>query len=215
MVSKENVSIKGTKDGLVFLLNDECSFEELVVELKEKLQHSHQGILTGPLMRVTIKTGFRSLNEHQHETLKDIFKARGNLFVQSIENEIDAFKEQQKKQIKQITGVVRSGQIIESENSILLIGDVNPGGNIYSVGDIYILGTLKGIAHAGIKGDENAIIAASSMEPSQLRIASYTASLGSNREIFSTQSFAFVNDNRIEIEKIQQLSKLRKSLGTF
>ncbi|HWO55536.1 MAG TPA: septum site-determining protein MinC, partial [Paenibacillus cookii] len=48
-VKSNHVTIKGIKDGLVFLLDDECEYEELLGELRYKLEHSHQNILTGPI----------------------------------------------------------------------------------------------------------------------------------------------------------------------
>lgn len=213
MIIKQNVNIKGTKDGLIFLLNDDCSFEDLFEELKEKLENSHQGILSGPLTRVILKTGFRKLTNSQHEEIKHIFKTKGNLIVHSIENEIDNLKEQQRSQIKTITGVIRSGQIYESDLNILLIGDVNPGGVLISAGNIYVLGALKGIAHAGIKGNSKAIIAASIMEPPQVRIADIISNfLDEHREYSGTQCYASIEDNRIKFNKTNRLSKDWNSL---
>ncbi len=48
---------------------------------------------------------------------------------------------------------------------------MNPGGTILSTGSIYVMGSLKGMAHAGRDGDESAVIAASLLKPTQLRIA--------------------------------------------
>ncbi|TKH34718.1 hypothetical protein C1I59_18670, partial [Paenibacillus polymyxa] len=56
-VKSNHVTIKGIKDGLVFLLDDQCEFEDLLGELRFKLEHSHQNILTGPIIHVDIKQG--------------------------------------------------------------------------------------------------------------------------------------------------------------
>ena len=216
MTIKQKVHIKGTKDGLIFHLNDECAFEDILDELKNKLGNSHQGILTGPIMRVTIKTGFRKLSINQQDTIKKIFKTKGNLFIYAIENEVDNFKEQLSNRAKVITGVIRSGQVYESDSSILLVGDVNPGGNIISVGDIYIIGTLKGTAHAGSNGNKDAIIVASMMEPAQLRIADHISNFNQEKiEFKAAYDFARVKDNKIVLAKSQHLSKLREAFGTL
>ena len=67
-------------------------------------------------------------------------------------------------------GNLRSGQILESETNITLIGDVNPGANIISGGSIVILGSLKGNACAGASGDGSCFIFALDMRPIQLQI---------------------------------------------
>lgn len=57
---------------------------------------------------------------------------------------------------------------MEVEGDLLLVGDVNPGGKVISTGNIYIMGNLYGIAHAGVMGDREAFITASYMKPTQL-----------------------------------------------
>ena len=47
-------------------------------------------------------------------------------------------------------GVVRSGQILRSSGDITIIGNVNPNGRVEAGGNVYVLGRLKGIAHAGV-----------------------------------------------------------------
>ena len=68
-------------------------------------------------------------------------------------------------------GAVRSGQKLEFEGSIVIMGDVNDGAEVIAGDNIVILGALRGLAHAGAKVNVNAIIAASSIDEPQLRIA--------------------------------------------
>ncbi len=69
---------------------------------------------------------------------------------------------------------LRSGQRIESDHSIIVRGDVNSGAEVIAGGDIIILGTLRGIAHAGAFDDTGGgrSIIALSLQPTQLRIGS-------------------------------------------
>lgn len=73
-------------------------------------------------------------------------------------------------EIISVSKIVRSGQVLEVKGDLLLIGDVNPGGTVRAGGNIFVLGSLKGIAHAGFNGNNHAVIAASEMLPTQLRI---------------------------------------------
>ena len=68
-------------------------------------------------------------------------------------------------------GAIRSGQKIEFEGSLVVMGDVNDGAEVIAGENIVIVGTLRGLAHAGAKGNKDAIISASSIEAPQLRIA--------------------------------------------
>jgi septum site-determining protein MinC len=70
---------------------------------------------------------------------------------------------------------VRSGIDIRHNGTVIVMGDVNPGGEIYAGGDILVWGKLKGIAHAGYPNNPQCLIMALQMEPTQLRIANYVA----------------------------------------
>ena len=79
----------------------------------------------------------------------------------------------QEQEIVSVSRIVRSGQVLKVPGDLLLIGDVNPGGTVMAGGNIFVMGILKGIAHAGCNGNEEAVIAASSLKPSQLRIGEH------------------------------------------
>ena len=66
---------------------------------------------------------------------------------------------------------LRSGQNITYDGHIVLIGDAHPGSEIVARGDISVWGVVGGIAHAGSKGNENAVIRALKLNGIQLRIA--------------------------------------------
>ncbi|MBW4530927.1 MAG: hypothetical protein KME02_09600 [Aphanothece saxicola GSE-SYN-MK-01-06B] len=72
-------------------------------------------------------------------------------------------------------GTLRSGDHLQAEGSVLLLGDVNPGARISAAGNVLVWGRLRGIAHAGVAGDRNARIVALQLRPLQLRIADMVA----------------------------------------
>lgn len=71
-----------------------------------------------------------------------------------------------------IYGTLRSGQKVETEHSIIVFGDVNSGAEVIAGGDIVILGTLRGIAHAGAYDESGGgrVIFSLNLQPTQLRI---------------------------------------------
>jgi septum site-determining protein MinC len=71
-------------------------------------------------------------------------------------------------------GSLRSGQVLRKTETIVVIGDVNPGAQVISSGDIMVWGRLRGIAHAGAEGNRRAVVAAIDFVPTQLRIANLT-----------------------------------------
>ena len=74
-----------------------------------------------------------------------------------------------------LQNTVRSGVEVRHPGTVVVLGDLNPGGLIIAAGDIFIWGRLRGIAHAGAKGSRQARILALQMEPTQLRIADVVA----------------------------------------
>lgn len=65
---------------------------------------------------------------------------------------------------------LRSGATIRFDGDVVLFGDANPGAQIVAAGNIVVLGSMKGMAHAGATGDESAFILAFDLKPTQLRI---------------------------------------------
>lgn len=72
-------------------------------------------------------------------------------------------------------GTLRSGDHLEVNGSLLVLGDVNPGARVSAAGDVRIWGRLRGVAHAGSGGNQQARIVALQLRPLQLRIASAVA----------------------------------------
>lgn len=107
---------------------------------------------------------------------------------------------------RMVYSTVRAGQKIETEHTLVIIGDVNPGAEIIAGGDIIVLGSLRGIAHAGAY-DENGggrVIFALNLQPTQLRIGT-VISRGSS-EARKVPEMARVEGTNIMVESFQARS---------
>lgn len=219
MKKLQNVVIKGTKEGLILHLNDSCSFEELKKELQWKLSESSRSQEGHQQITVKVQVGNRYLTDIQIEELKELIAQTKNLVVDSISSNVmtkeEVEKMQQEQKIVSVSRIIRSGQVLKVPGDLLLIGDVNPGGTVMAGGNIFVMGVLKGIAHAGCYGNREAVIAASIMKPSQLRISEYINrapdhySDQENREM----ECAYINENnQIMIDRLQVLMHLRPNL---
>jgi septum site-determining protein MinC len=208
---KHLVTIKGVKEGLIFLLDDTCNFDSLINDLCNKLTKTHQNILSGPEIQVQIRLGKRIISEAQKQIIIDIIAKRGNLIIRSIDSASDLVNvNDPTKQLKMIKTIIRSGQTVHHEGDILILGDVNPGGTITSTNDIYILGSLRGMAHAGISGNEQSIIASSHMKPTQLRIAGIISRPPDEWGIEEAfMEFAYLSDGQMKIDKIVNIHRVR------
>lgn len=72
-----------------------------------------------------------------------------------------------------IKRTIRSGQRESHQGNVVIVGDVNPGAEVEAGGDIIVVGKLRGVAHAGVNGNADAVIIALDLRPIQLRIANY------------------------------------------
>ncbi|UTR15464.1 septum site-determining protein MinC [Salipaludibacillus sp. LMS25] len=216
------VIIKGTKDGLTFILDDQCSMDTLKNALKETLSDRPEPSkeLQGTV-KAKLVMGKRYLDEVELQELEALFSKEMNIKVEDIESDVISRAEAEhlikEKQMTKIARIIRSGQVIDLQGDLLIIGDVNPGGTVKATGNIYILGKLKGIAHAGSNGNKDAVICAAEMTPSQLRIASVVRRSPEEPEQLIEQMMecAYLNDNEeMILEKLHKLSRLRPLLAT-
>lgn len=104
-------------------------------------------------------------------------------------------------------GTLRSGQTLETKDSLVIIGDVNPGATVIAGGNIVIIGALKGSVTAGCNGNTNSFVMALSMEPIQIQIADVIARSSDTRQaekIKQDTMIALIVDNQICIEPISK-----------
>ena len=99
-------------------------------------------------------------------------------------------------------GSIRSGQRIEEEGSIVILGDVNSGAEVIAADNIVVLGTLRGLAHAGAKGNRKAIIAAGKLDTVQIRIANVVKEINRDEEPLHREVYIYIDEdeNQITIE---------------
>jgi septum site-determining protein MinC len=193
-MAKQDVVFRGTRDGLYLILNDEQNFEVLKEKLKE---HLRKGELFFQGADVVVDTGNKNLTLDQILDLQDLLAHPSGLRLKKIvHNERPtarkgvrpvANRERVRRDMAEPVeryrspeaqgntllhkGTLRSGRRISHDGNVVIVGDVNPGAEIVATGDIIIMGALRGLAHAGARGDTDVVVVAFKLEPTQLRIA--------------------------------------------
>ena len=89
---------------------------------------------------------------------------------------------------------------MEVEGSLVVLGDVNSGAEVIASDNIVVLGSLRGLAHAGAKGNTQAIIAAGMLDTVQLRIANIVKEIDRDEEPMHKQAYVYVEEEKIIIE---------------
>src|SRR6266699_1466200 len=95
---------------------------------------------------------------------------------------------------------VRSGQAIQHESNVVVLGDVNHGAEIVAGGDIIVWGVLRGMVHAGYPNNENAYVCALLLAPVQLRIAHLLSRPPDGAEVQPRPEVAAIRNERIIVE---------------
>ncbi len=197
------LEIKGvTVPALLIRLDGGKTFEENLKELEEKLSSA---FFKGSVSILDLSDA--DLSEKQIEKLEGILKKYNTRVLgykaesKKPEKKIPEITE--KKSLKIINKTVRSGQRIEYDGDVLVIGDVNPDAYIVASGNVIVMGTLRGIVHAGANGDETAVVMALKLIPQQLRIGSFFTRSPDNPEMPEYPEKAFIENSQIVIERIK------------
>ncbi|MCL1975796.1 MAG: hypothetical protein FWG61_06515 [Firmicutes bacterium] len=179
-MSKSLVNIKGTKFGLIFSFNmEEASFAEICAALEERLMISGD-FFTNAEYSIYDENSF---SQHDLVMLESII---GKYHMHKISLEAQKERKENNEDLTfqafggdsvMIMRGVRSGQRLNIRGNAVIMGDVNPGGEIVASGSILIMGCCRGLLHAGAEGDKNTFIVAYSMAAQQLRIAEHVATL--------------------------------------
>ena len=105
-------------------------------------------------------------------------------------------------------GTLNDKDVLESDTSVVIIGDVLQGAKVVSKGNIIVLGRLEGNVFAGAGGNEESIIAALEMNPDKLRIADCTYNaeqkkrFGRKNKSLKQSQIAFIKRGRIEVSPL-------------
>ncbi len=202
---KNCVSIQTKTNKVIFKIDDDAEQKQILQEIKKRmseLKKLYQDDTTPILV-----TGKILSNEEMEEIQNLIQK------VISVEVKFDTPKmlglhgikkafsrEIATSETKFHRGSLRSGQKIEFDGSLVILGDVNAGAEVLAGENIVVLGILRGVAHAGAKGNTEAIIAAASIEPAQIRIANIIKELEKSEFENGIKTCAYVSENQIVLE---------------
>jgi septum site-determining protein MinC len=187
------VQIKGIRDGLLVTLGS-GSWEELHTALLEQIEQQPE-FFNGA--RLAIDVGGNSLKAADLGQLTREISDRGLILwavlseSPTTERSAQAFglatrlpqpgaarvnspsggASQAGENAVLVRGTLRSGFSLQHPGNVVVLGDVNPGAQVIARGDVIIWGKLRGMVHAGAEGDEESVVCALDLSPTQLRIA--------------------------------------------
>lgn len=217
----KKVSLKGTKEGYQLIIQSSASFKEVEEQTEELITQLKKDTKAGQEIDLVVKTGNRLLNEEEQETIREIIEDRSSFTVKAIEaNVVDveaALQWHKETSTTLEVKTVRSGQIIDAEGDLLLVGGVHPGGTVRATGSIFIVGELKGVAHAGVSGKAESVVVADFRYNAQVRVADHVHVVDQDEEGErepSTFEVVHLNDLHIlDVSPLDELKRIRPELG--
>ena len=199
----DRIFIKGNKLGINAIINMDKfgNFDEMLDSLVEKLSRGKK-VYKGATLTVT--TDLKYINERQISKLKDVLfdeiLIKDCIFEERLEKQSSVFSGVYEGRTKFVRKTVRSGQCLNYAGNLIIIGDVNNGGEVRAHGNVIVLGDLKGKVFAGDNGNENAIIAAYSLEPELISISGKITISPDDFEKTGYPEVARLNENNIIVE---------------
>lgn len=179
---QNSVVIKGSKSGMTVILHPDPPFEELYEAVAAKFRDSAR--FWGSV-QMTLSIEGRKLSPAEELRIVDAITENSQIQILCL---IDTDGERIARSEKALTerlmeltgrtgqffrGDLTRGNVLESEASIVVIGNVEQGARVIARGNVIILGALHGSVHAGAGGNDEAVIAALEMAPSLLRIGNF------------------------------------------
>ena len=180
----ELVTIKSSHSGIELRLNANLPFPDLLKAVEEKFRQSADFFKNA---KMAVSFSGRTLSISEEEQLIQVITQTTNLEIICIIDHDErkeliykravaqCLSEREKADGQFYRGTLKRRQLLESESSIVILGDVEFGAKVVAKGYIIILGTLYGSVHAGAAGDRNAFIIALSMQPQRLVIGDIEA----------------------------------------
>ena len=204
-MKSNSVSINLRKDEILIKLDEKSEQEEIVGALKKKIPELKKLYKEE---KTPIKVTGKILKNKEIDEIQALIKEKID-----VEIEFDMPKSlglhsitktfNRKIGVSETTfhkGSLRSGQKLETEGSLVILGDVNSGAEVMASENIVVLGALRGLAHAGAKGNKEAIIAAGLFDAVQIRIANIVREIDSVEEPMHKQACISVVEDKIVIE---------------
>ncbi len=195
---KNYVTIQLKKDEIWIKVAEDAEEKEIIEGLKNKIEDLEKLYKNDT---TPIKVVGKILKNKEIEEIRKIVKERINVDI-DFESPTTLglhgikkgfYKEIKSSETKFYKTSLRCGQKVEFEGSIAILGDVNAGAEVIAEENIIVLGELRGLAHAGAKGNREAIIAANKIDCPQIRIADKIKEF-EKEELEETKKYIYINE---------------------
>ena len=215
------VSFKAKGNELILVMREEYDFDKILESIERNLIHPE--IFKGASLDVRYRG--KKLDEEQERIISELIAEKAFAEVISFEEDDSCqepesehgqeeadrardklkmkllyFRDLEEGMTRFYRGTVRSGTLVSYEGNVVVLGDVNPGGEVVAAGNVVVMGSLRGMVHAGADGNKEAIVAALSLAHATASRRYYQPpDTGQPRQGLLPE-IAFVRDDMVYIE---------------
>ena len=200
------INVSQRNNLVIIKISEEAEFKDILASMKKKVNQLKK--LYKDEANIPIKITGKVLKNKEMDLLEELIKSQIDVDIDfDMPKELGLYnikrtfiQEVSTSETKFHKGSLRSGKRIEEDGSVVILGDVNSGAEVIATDNIVVLGTLRGLAHAGAKGNKKAIISAVKIDTVQIRIANIVREIDRDEEPVHRQAYVYVDDENIIIE---------------
>jgi len=210
-IPKNAVNFKGTKDGIIALIDLSYSFNTVIKAIEKKISEREDFFRGGTIKFLPTIGTLTDLEKSEIENLlQDKFNINSEFIMKEDfeKRKIGEEKRISEKEFLIVRKILRSGQSIEFHGNVILIGDVNEGAEIKVGGSLFVFGILRGSVTAGLETGKDAIVVATSLKPKRLQIGNYILNEDISKRRKEIVSVALVENENIVIYPYKSMLKL-------
>ena len=208
------VVIKSSKAGMTVILDPELPFGELLEAIGKKFSESAR--FWGSV-QMTLTLEGRDLTAAQEFAIVDTITKNSQIEVLCLldtdAERIERCEKALNDKLMELNsqtgqfyrGTLKRGACLESEASIVIIGNVDHGARVTAKGNVIVLGELKGTVTAGVTGNPQAVVMALDMAPLQIRIGDMSSRFNErNKRLGRGPMIALAEDGAIVMRSLKK-----------
>ncbi len=213
----QSVVLRGNQDGYQLVLDQSAGFEDIKLELRTLLDKLAADATTTSTISFDVLTANRLMTQDENQALSKIISSYEHFTIHKIIADVitiaDATRLKEQDNVHLVTQTIRNGQTLTMKGDVLFLGIINEGGRLLTSGNLFIMGTVLGIAQAGFPSNEEKMVMGNLAKAQQVRIGEQISIVEADQPEPDFQTVAYVNDLHVlEYGKLSDLKTINPKL---
>ncbi len=214
------IDFKMTKDGLVLVVKDYDSIDEVLDAISQRISEMKNFFTKGDVISLFVENHTKHIQDipKMISSIKNFGLEVERILVGTykgdsvkVSGKLDMIKQKETKSgTKLVKRNIRSGQVIVHSGDVILVGNLHQGAEIMAGGSLVVFGSARGSLRAGLNEGYSAVIMAVDLRPSLMQISDRISHESGERNV---PSVAHVREGKIVVERWNEV-KFREVMRT-